>query len=218
MRSLFFVGCLLLVALCQGIHQEQRDRDLYIKDGHIAQADEIDIECNVRDWNNQTIYDRGHEVLLNGTLYRCKFWNEGKQPDLQPVSWDMIGACHCVGVPAFDPYKTYGNNHYVRHSGQLYKARWWTKGKVPARVRDNVALTLNDHWEHISACKTLINEQENEKVDIIDWSYAAPAPAPAPAPASIDGVLAATPFDILNAEVITPEQRLQIEAPVNWPI
>lgn len=76
-------------------------------------------------------YNGGDTVTYNGDTYRAKWWTQGGgTPDVNPA-WEKISGNEDGDIEEYNPSKEYQGGDQVTYQGQVYEAKWWTKGETP---------------------------------------------------------------------------------------
>ncbi len=109
-------------------------------------------------WNSDSVYWGGDEVEHNGEVYIAKWWTKGDIPNEEVENeWDTPwqlkdgngdendNADNSDGnmsddsdeIPRWQPYTAYLAGDEIEYDGEIYMAKWWTKGDIPNEEVEN---------------------------------------------------------------------------------
>lgn len=87
-----------------------------------------------QEWNTNTIYDTGDQVIVDGQVYEAKWWTQGQNPADHSGQWDVwkkINDSEPEGPQEWNAEAVYTEGDRVTHKGKLYEAKWWTQNQSP---------------------------------------------------------------------------------------
>ncbi|MBM7635097.1 5'-nucleotidase C-terminal domain-containing protein [Geomicrobium sediminis] len=104
---------------------------------HFAWVEEDAVSCQYDTWQQSDVYTKGDRVTHNDVVYEAKWWTVGENPE-NSSEWDVWQVVADCQPDEGDGYKewsqtvTYTAGDRVWYEGELYEAKWWTRGENPS--------------------------------------------------------------------------------------
>lgn len=118
--------------------------------------------CNVSDWDNQQIYLANDQVKYNGTVYKAKWWIQGKTPNNAPYGpWqfeylcpnEMVDPSSCTNLFVWSSTVIYTGGESVKYNGVKYKSNYYSQNLNPA-TNSGENISAGKPWLILGDCNT----------------------------------------------------------------